>query len=269
MAKKKEETTIAAPRVPEPWEEKLRARAKDVKSMLTSGIPRITHANQIISVDNQRMAGNKLALIVLGIAWVKTYFEKEFTQGSHDTPGCYAFGHEERGLVHHARSPAPQVEAGVSCDQCPHNRFGTALKGKGKRCSDRPTLLCLLASDLEKASGENAQKVVAKAKEYQLQVPPTSISLLNEYVGGLGTQTDHGDIGEAIMELGVQGRTKGLGYELTFTFLGKVPREAMPFLVARGESAFDRIAQPFPVITESEEEKPQAPVKGQSSKTRR
>lgn len=261
MAKTKS-TAIAAPIEEAEWEKTLREKAKNVKSALTVGVPQIKHKGSILAIDGKKIEGNKLALIVLGMVWVKTYYENEWTEGSKETPTCYAFGSTEKGLVPHAAVPDKQADA---CDGCQHNKFGTALKGKGKRCGDRPTLLVLLAVDLEKKGDVEVQRAIQKAQHYQLQVPPASIKVLGGYAATLGDLTPHGDLSEAITELGTEGRQSG-GYGLTFSHLGNVPKEAMPYILKRSEVVFETIARPFPVIEAEEAAEPPKPVKGQGKR---
>lgn len=261
MAKTKT-TAIAAPVEEAEWEKVLREKAKNVQSSLTVGVPQIKHQGSILSIDGDDIAGNKLALIILGMVWVKTYYEKEWVQGSKDTPLCYAFGISEKGLVPHEAVPQKQHD---NCTTCPHNKFGTALKGKGKRCGDRPTLLVLLAADLEKKGDVEVQRAIQKAQHYQLQVPPGSIKILGAYASTLNDLTPHGDLSEAITEVSTQGR-KGGGYSIIFNHLGNVPKEAMPYIVKRSEGVFETVARPFPVIEAEEAPEPPKPIKGQGKK---
>lgn len=262
---------VAPPRVLEPWEEKLAQRAKDTKSALTVGVPRIGHKGSILTIDKQRVAGNKLAVVVLGMAWAKEFYEKEYEEGANDTPVCYAFGPKERGLVPHEAVPDKQS---ATCDACPHNKFGTALKGAGKRCQDKPRLLVLLASDIAARGDQPVERVISKAQHYQMSVPATSLSAkdaesglgLNRYVASLAESTPHGDLTEAITQISTEGRQNG-GYYVVFNKLGDTPPEAMPFLAARSENVLEIVAQPFPALAEEGAAKADdKPIKGQKRK---
>lgn len=262
----------AVPVVEEDWERQLRERAKDVKSALTVGVPRITHKSGILAIDKNRVKDNRLAVVVLGMVWTKEHYEKEYEEGSTDTPDCYAFGTKERGLVPFAGVPAKQSD---TCDGCPHNQFGTAEKGRGKRCQDKPRLLVLIASDIAARGDQPVATAIAKAQHYQISIPAASLSAkgaerglgLNKYVGSLGEQTDHGDLTEAITEITTEPREKG-AYFVVFNFLGKTPREAMPHLAKRASGVMEVVAQPFPVISKEKQEGEQdnRPVKGQKER---
>lgn len=258
----------AAPRVEEEWERKLRERAKDVRAAVVVGIPRITHKGSLLAIDGKKVADKEIRAIILGLVWVKTYYETEYDpkankgQGSNDPPVCYAFGTQERGLAPHPKSPLKQAEA---CDACPHNKFNTAGRGRGKRCSDRPRLLVILADDLAKDGEELVQRAIAKAPHYQLEIPPASIKNLGAYTASLADLTPHGDMSEAITRITTGPRESG-GHEILFEFMDKVPHTAMRQLFERSEKSFDLVAQPFPVQGEKEDEAPVKAVKGQGKR---
>jgi hypothetical protein len=267
IAKKEKETALAVPVIEEDWERQMRERAKDVKSALTVGVPRISHKGGVLTIDKNRVKDNRLAVVVLGMTWVKEHYEHEYEEGSSDTPNCYAFGLKERGLVPFPNVPQKQADA---CDPCPHNQFNTATKGRGKRCQDKPRLLLLLAGDIAARGDQPVGSVIAKAQHYQISIPATSLAAkgaegmgLNKYVGSLGENTDHGDLTEAITEIGTEPRKEG-GYFVVLKFLGKTPREAMPYLAKRAANVSEFLAQPFPVIAKEEQDTNNKPVKGQT-----
>ena len=273
MAKKetalvKQETKLAEPRVEEPWEAKLRERAKDTKAAFTAGISRVTHKGSIIKIDGKKLEANEIDVVPLGIVWVKEYYEHEYTEGSTDTPACYAFGSpddaKEKRLTPFPQVPNKQAE---SCSQCQWDKFMTARKGRGKACGDRPRMLFLLRTDLERhlngkeVNQETLDKAIAKAPHFQITIPSASIRNMGTFLGSLPDLTPHGDLQEAIVKIGTAPREQG-GHELTFEFLDVVPRPAMPALMKRGDATFGLIAQPFPILAEKEEVKP---VKGQGN----
>ncbi len=199
----------------------------------------------------------------IGLVYAKEWYEKEYTQGSQATPGCYAFGAvSDKGLVPHSAAALKQAP---QCDGCPHNAFGTADKGRGKRCADKRRILFLLADDLaragEKPSPEEISRVVAKATAYQITIPPGSLRGFGSFLSSLKDVTPHEDLTEAIVEITTVPSPNG-AFTIECAFLDVVPRSHMPALLKRGQSAYELLAQPFPVI-EQEEVKP---VKGQGTR---
>jgi hypothetical protein len=159
--------------------------------------------------------------------------------------------------------PSKQAEA---CDQCQHNVFGTAERGRGKRCGDRRKVLFLLADDLQKQGQEELERAIKKAPHYQLSVPGGSLKGFGNFLGSLVDLTPNGSLQEAVVEITTEPNQYG-AYTIEFRFLDVVPREAMPFLLKRGEATFDLLARAFPVIEHDEEAK--KPVKGQANQQKR
>lgn len=250
-------SNLAVPREEEPWEKALREKARVARAAETLGVPRISHSSGVLTLNEKRVEGNRLQVVILGIVYAKQWFKERYVQGASDTPGCYAFGKEsDKGLIPHAQVPEKQSE---SCDTCEHNQFNTAEVGRGKRCSDVRRLLVLLATDLQKDGEEETNKAIAKAQHYQITVPAGSLKGFGKFLAGLNGVTPHGAMEEAITEITCTGNP-GKAYTVDFTYLDTVPAQAMPALMKRGEAAWDLLSQPFPVIAH---DAPKAPVKGQ------
>lgn len=264
MAKKT--TAIALPRVEEPWEAKLRERAKERRSVETLGLPRVQYPGGQFEIGGKKIPGNKLTIVPVGLFYTKSWYEFGYQPGAKDSPGCYAFGEgSDKGLVPHPAVPKKQSE---TCDQCPHNQFGTAEKGRGKRCSDKRRVIFILSDDLkragEKPSPEEITKAVAKAQLYQIDVPSGSLRGFGTFLTSLQGVTPHDDITEAVCEVFSTPQTQA--FTIDFRFLDKVPSAFMPALVARGEPLFQTVNQPYPVIAQEEAA---VPVKGQGAKSKR
>jgi hypothetical protein len=165
----------------------------------------------------------------------------------------------DKGLTPHPAAPDKQAE---SCDTCPHNVFGTAEMGRGKRCSDKRRIAFILAADLAKNGDAETAKAIAKAQVYQIEVPPGSLRGFGVFLKALEETTSTGSMQEAIVEVSTEG-VPGKAYTVNFTVLDRVPGEAMPFLLKRAEGIYEQLSQPFPII-EQEDAAPQTPVKGQA-----
>jgi len=77
--------------------------------------------------------GDTLTCVVLG-----TVFENSFYDGVYDPdnplpPACFAIGEDEDDLYPDETGPDIQAE---SCQECPHNEWGSADIGEGKKCKN-------------------------------------------------------------------------------------------------------------------------------------
>src|SRR5882724_8233654 len=248
---KKAETAIAAPRVEEPWEIKLREQARADKAKFVTGVARITvdvdkNGNLTFVADGNHI-GQEIVVAGIETAWSKQYYAQPYQKGQSATPDCYALGAEEKGLFAHANSPVKQnlqPDGTSPCDGCQWNRFYTARIGKGKMCSDKPRLAVILFHDIE---GKD-EKAVRKASVYQLDIPSASIGNFSGYLGTLPDLTPHNNFREAFTKVRVQMRPGAKGHEIKFEFAGLVPAVAMPVILARGQTAYEQITQPFPIL---------------------
>lgn len=98
-------------------------------------IAKLLHAGAcLIELPGER-AVKEFDAVILDQFSVKGFWEDENVDGSR--PDCRSIG----GI-----KPSAEIKDPVSetCATCPHNRFGTALKGRGKRCKDSRRLVLRL-----------------------------------------------------------------------------------------------------------------------------
>lgn len=265
MAKKNDALVKKATTALADWEQELVNEAKDEKSQETLGIPRITHRGGEFKIDGKGV-GRSLKLAVVDFIYEKTYYAKPFDPDNPSTPDCYAFarpqpgekaGDTEARMVAHDASPAKQhlIENGTSpCKGCPHNAFGTANVGRGKRCKDNRRLLVISPNLKPDGTAMVDEGVVAKAQVRQISVPPASLKAWGDYVGSLGDVTRTGNVREAIVEVSTEALQRG-GHGLKFAFAGTVSKEGLQGIVALRKSREGALMAPYPVLGEETEEK--------------
>lgn len=223
----------------EPWEAEVLAEAKTDAAKYASGTPRIQHRGGVLQIDGQKVKDNRLTLAVIAEVKAKAYYEGDYVDGVAQTPVCYAFHPtDESQMVPHDAAPNKQSER---CVGCPHNRFGTAERGRGKRCKDEVRLMTVVPS----------QDGSMEAEVRMITVPPGSLKGFGEYITKL---RDMGaTIRSVLTEIGVEA-FKG-AYKLTFHPQGKLTGDQYLALKERRESAVEQAMKPYPVL-ESEEERP-------------
>jgi hypothetical protein len=257
MAKKTEaitktQTTAALAKL-EDWEIEAQEAARNERSKEVLGIPRVTHKGSILKIDGVKVKDNVLRHAVVDYIFTKAYYPGEYDpNGTPQTPVCYSYGREEAGMTPHAESPDKQSE---TCAGCPHNKFGTAEKGRGKRCKDERKVVAIV--ELKKPSD------VAKAEIRQYNVPPGSLKNWGNYLSSLNEVTPTGDVRSVLTELGTQASDTG-AYTLTFRAIERLDKEFHKALLARKPSLQAQLFAPWPQITgDAEEQKPAKKIKGQ------
>lgn len=228
----------------EDWEIELAQRAKDEKASEVTGIPRITHRGGIIKIDDKKVADNKLTVAVVCYGKTKTYYESGFDPDSPSaTPSCYAFASSKPGAEDQMKphDAAPGKEH-TQCSGCPHNAFGTAEKGRGKRCQDRRKLLVLVNTA---DAGE-----VPKAQVRQFDVPPGSLRNFSNYLKGLDDMTPYG-ISGVLTEITTEPSENG-GYTILFNNTERLEKDFVKALTMKAKQIESELSAPFPVLEKAE-----------------
>jgi hypothetical protein len=229
------------------WEQELANEAKADRAKEVLGVPRITHSGGRLQVDGREVTGGTLKLAVIDYCASKAYYEGSYVAGKAQTPACYAFGSDQQGMTPHPAAPKKQAE---SCDQCPHNVFGTALingkpGGKGKRCKDERRLMVVM--------GNTDPNAINGAEVRQLSVPPASLKAWGTYLTAVTDITPLGVRG-VITQVGTQSLKQGYG--LTFTATDKLAREFVHALINRRESVKPLMMAPYPTVGQDDEPDP-------------
>lgn len=222
----------------EPWEIELAEKAKAAVANETVGLQRIEHKNNQLIIDGKPVQGNKLRLIILAYNFAKSYFDKAYTPGQADTPACYAFARPEAGDKGMAPMPQSREKQSEQCDGCPHNRFGTALQGSGKRCSDTRRVLCVIES--------NDPDSIKHAEVRQLSVPAGSLKNWANYLHAITDLSATGSPSAVVTELSTEAGEAA--YRLTFKPVAKLSREQAMAVIAKGKSEEAKLYQPWPEI---------------------
>lgn len=115
------------------------------------------------------MIGSTMKATVVGFVHQNSYYETAFDADNISIPGCFALSADGVEMAPPDNAPNRQNQ---QCDGCPHNVFGSAEIGKGKRCKNQYRL-ALLADDVKDAR---------EADLAFLTLPPTSIKPWNDYV---------------------------------------------------------------------------------------
>ena len=242
-------TAIAAP-LPQ-WQLDLQKEARDesAKEVVTQAL--ISHKGGRLSIDGKPCADGVLKLAVIDYTCSKAFYAEAFNPDVASTPSCYAFGNDEKQMAPHADAPDKQA---ATCAECPHNKFGTALMGKGKRCKDERRV----AGVVEVTDPES----IANAEVRQLTVPPGSLKNWGQYLTGLRDVTASGNVRTVLTEVGTE--PYGGAYALTFKPVAKLGDDLVGAILSRRESTHAALVAPYPTI--SADEKPKAAPR--SSKAR-
>ncbi len=220
----------------EDWEIEAAAEAREQAAQFQTGIARISHKSGIYRVDGQPVKDNRFVAAVLSVVKAKSYWASEYEPDVAATPSCYAFHPTtEAEMTPHAAAPDKQAER---CPTCPHNAFGTAERGNGKRCKDEVRLMLVLP---DQTGGVGAESRM-------LSVPAGSFKNWSAYLMKLRDMEQ--SIHSVLTEFGVVPAEKA--YKLTFNFTSKLNGEQYTSLKSHREAAMNDSMQPYPVLAADE-----------------
>lgn len=224
-------------------EQEIAAEAKADSAMFQQGTARISLKGGVIAIDGVKAKDNKLVVAIISAVFGKAYYEGEFDPEVAQTPSCYSFHpKDQHAMVPHDAAPDKQSE---NCKSCPHNKFGTAERGAGKRCKDEVRLMVVAPSGDDYAGSEVRM----------LTIPPGSLKNWGKYVAKLADMG--GTFRSVLTEISLE-PYKG-AYTVCFNPAGKLDEDAYLALKARRESATEQSMQPYPVL--EVDERPRRPAK--------
>ncbi len=123
--------------------------------------------------------GTEMEVVVLAFVAENRFYGETYDPDNPVPPICFAFEDEDGEMAPHEASIDPQCG---SCDECPHNEWGSAATGDGKACSNRFRLL-LIDADI----GEDMDEWdhMQDAEVAMLNMPSTSLNNWKKFVKDL------------------------------------------------------------------------------------
>ncbi len=226
----------------EPWEVEAMEAAKKERAKEAAGMARLETSPVGFKADGNAL-GSTLKGAIADYVISRAFFKGAYVPGSHATPICYAYGEDEDTMAPHPQAPEPQCE---SCAKCPHNAFGTAEVGRGKRCKDTRSL-GVVAEGLD---GESA----LRAEVRSLSIPAGSLKAWRGFLKQIPEVTPSGNVRSVLVEFGVVPQEKAYG--ITFKILDPLPKAAFKALLDRKDAVRADLTQPWPTLEQEEQEAP-------------
>lgn len=243
------------------WDAQLAQYAQkvvDENKNIGSGIPTFSLKSGVLSLGEDELPNNEMAVIILDSAHINKYYAEGYDPDQRSPVTCYSIGRDTLEMVPHPEVVARGQQQADSCAECPMNRFGSAEKGRGKACANRARLLCIPAGTLEKRTGEF--KPINDLEHFQtagpafLDLPVLSAGDYSKYVKQLGTAMRRPPFA-VVTHVRVVPDSKSQ-FRVTFEAIEEVGPELIEALIARHEEAVEIVNQPLRLDADEEEEKP-------------
>lgn len=203
------------------------ARQNETAQGLRSSGSYIGFKNAQLKVDGISIPTNELNVRVLAALSERAWYSKDFDADAVQVPDCYALDDS----VPHLESSNPQAD---NCGDCPHNKWGSATRGKGKACRESARVIVIPAN-----------VPLASAQMYTAKVPVTSLSTVTSFTSRCGQAQKL--MGEFVTKLSVTEDKK------TFFKVHLTPVEVsadldMAALLKAQDAAYNLAMTPYPTI---------------------
>ena len=168
------------------WDEALAKKAmaaQKVAAQVAAGGNFLSFKGGKLSYKDNAIKSNTLDIVVLAAVTENNFFAGAYDSKNPQAPSCYAFGSpdgDDDGMKPHAEVFKAGTNEADECAGCPHNEWGSAEKGRGKRCKNVVKLAFILADVVE--GGADAVK---KAEVTYAKLPVTSGKRWAGYVNSL------------------------------------------------------------------------------------
>jgi hypothetical protein len=240
------------------WMQECAEEARNLAATFRQGVPRISFKGGIIRIDKEPVKDNKLQVLVIETAFDKAYYAGEYEEDEKQTPACYSFHPADKPMdeahgemIPHDACPDKQNE---KCQGCPHNRFGTAERGDGKRCKDGVRLLVVMPD-------KDPESIIA-GQVRMATLPPGSLKNWGDYNGKLG------DMGITYRHVVTEISTEPFkgAYKVTFKAISTIEKEQYEAVKARMANALSILTLPYPTLGNGEDKEQRKADKAKSKK---
>lgn len=190
---------------------------------------------------------NPLPVVILAVAFERSYYSKDYQPGNAATPDCYSYESGDDAVPH----PDAKVPQADKCKDCRFNEFGSARTGAGKGCKEGAKIALLHADSIETPA------MIAEAPIVSGRLSVLNAKTLRSYINGLGDQPIWMDVTQ------LKNRPDGKSqYAVSFTRENVALDDAiLDAIAAREEEALKLLETPYPDIEERQPAQRVAPAR--------
>lgn len=203
------------------------ARQNEAAQSLRSAGSYIGFKNATLKVDGIAIPANELQVRVLATVSERAWYSKDFDADAVQVPDCYALDDTRP----HQDASNPQAD---NCGDCPHNKWGSASRGKGKACREAARVIVIPAN-----------VPLASAQMYTAKVPVTSLSTVTSFASRCGQANKL--LGEFVTKLSVT-EDKKTFFKVHLTPVEVTADMDMAALLKRQNDAYNLALTPYPTI---------------------
>ena len=187
----------------------------------------IKFKNAQMKIDGTPIPNNMVDVRVLAAVGERTFYEGEYDADKVQVPDCYSVNSD----APHPEASKPQAEL---CRDCPHNKWGTGPRKRGKACREGARIVVVPANVPLKT-----------APLYMAKIPITSLSTVTGFTSRCSQSGKL--MGEFVTQLSVVEDNKSF-FKVHLT-IKEITSDMDPaMLLAKQDEAFDLATSPYPDI---------------------
>lgn len=219
-----------------------------------TGVKTFSTQGGTLSLGEDDMPGNMIAVVVLDAIMENTYYETRFDEDDPTPPTCFAMGRDPKTMgppLDHMEETDPDVKffdpPSEKCAGCPMNEWGSSDRGRGKACQNRRRLAVIPAGEFIKRRGSRDLDLelfddkghFADADMAYLKVPVTSAKAWSKYVHQLSKSVRRPPYGVVTIISLVPDKKSQFCME--FEMEEEIPDHLVPTIIERHKDAMDNI----------------------------
>lgn len=204
-------------------------RQQEAAQSLRSNGSFISFKGANLKIDGVPIPNNMADVRVFAIVKERTYYSGEFDADEIQVPACYALDSD----TPHELAAEPQSD---TCADCPHNKWGSSPRGRGKACREGARLIV-----------GPAGSAIKTAAMYSAKIPVTSLSAVTAFAARCGQANKL--TGEFVTTLSVVEDKKSF-FKVHLNIKELNTDLDMEELMAKQDQAYELAMQPYPTLEE-------------------
>ena len=210
----------------------LQGLAKEATSVERPSVSTIgTRAGQL-TYNKVAVPNNKMDAIIIASTHSNMYYTESFDPDAPVNPTCYAYSATGTDMKPHPSVATPQHD---NCAECPHNKWGSAEKGRGKACKNT-RVLALVPADVKPEEVPVCELAV-------LKLPVTSVENFSNYVNKVAVLYKRPPLG-VVTTISTKPHPKHQ-FHVEFDQAGIVAPELLQGLIERRDSALATLEREY------------------------
>jgi hypothetical protein len=238
MAKKKNQPTtdVAA------WDQELADLAKETAGTeaSTAGGNFFSLRGGILKFNDAPIPGNKMIVVIVDAILENVHYAEKFDPDTVQSPDCYAFGRKDDDMKPHEQVETPQAKM---CNECPHNEWGSAERGRGKECANVRRLALIPGGIMENGAVKIFDDLATNDVAY-MKIPVTSVKGYSAFAKNI-TNALEIPLFAVLTQIEVVPDAK-TQFKVVFTALDRVPKTQLPALLQKHKETRKLIDFPYP-----------------------